>query len=69
MDSDAVTTREQTSSRNFAIITYLLPAPGAAGLGGCAGGDAMDVEVSDRLYIDFSVKGTEWTQTVVNSPT
>jgi hypothetical protein len=143
-DSDAVTTRGQTSSRNFSIVMYNLSAPnkitrfqtilpvpkvpsarstlfiwpglqhsggadparigngvlqpvltwgpscnpnayakgndyagwwisamyvnlsGAAGLGGCAGGDAMDVAVADRLYIDFAVKGTEWTQTVVN---
>jgi hypothetical protein len=145
MDSDAVTTRGQTSSRNFAVVQYLVRAPnkisrfqtilaapkvpaqrstlfiwpglqhnggsdpgrvgngvlqpvltwgpscnpkapregsnymgwwisamyvnistGAAGPGGCAGGDAMDVAVADRLYIDFAVKGTEWTQTVVN---
>lgn len=145
MDSDAVTTRGQTSSRNFSLVHYLLPAPNkiarfqtiltvpkvpaqrstlfiwpglqhsggsdpgrlgngvlqpvltwgpscnpnapgkgndymgwwisamyvnissfAAGPGGCAGGDAMDVDVGDRLYIDFAVDGKEWTQTVVN---
>jgi hypothetical protein len=145
MDSDAATTRGQTSSRNFAVLMYLLQAPnkisrfqtilsvpkvptqqstlfiwpglqhnggsdpgrigngvlqpvltwgpscnpkapgkgndymgwwisamyvnistGAAGLGGCAGGDAMDVAVSDRLYIDFALEGNEWTQTVVD---
>jgi hypothetical protein len=136
MDSDAVTTRGATSSRNFAIIYYLVQPPnkisrfqtilpatklptvrstlfiwpglqhrggsdparigngvlqpvltwgpscnpaaprkgadymgwwisamyvnittGAAGRGGCAGGEAMDVAVGDRLYIDFSVEG------------
>jgi hypothetical protein len=145
MDSDAATTRAQTSSRNFAIVQYLLKAPnkisrfqtilnvpkvptqkstlfiwpglqhtggsdparigngvlqpvltwgpscnpsaprkgsdymgwwisamyvnistGAAGPGGCAGGDAMDVSIADRLYIDIAVDGTEWTQTVLN---
>lgn len=148
MDSDAVTTRGQSSSRNFAIMQYLLPAPnkisrfqtilpvpkvpasrgtlfiwpglqhrggsdparigngvlqpvltwgpscnpqaprkgadymgwwisamyvnittGAAGPGGCAGGEAMDVAVADRLYIDFALEGTEWTQTVLNLTT
>lgn len=38
----------------------------AAGPGGCAGGDSMDVAVGDRLFIDFSVEGQEWTQTVTN---
>ena len=145
MDSDAVMTRGQTSSRNLSIIQYLLKAPnkiarfqtilsvpkvptqkstlfiwpglqhnggadparigngvlqpvltwgpscnpkaprkgsdymgwwisamyvnistGAAGPGGCAGGDAMDVAIGDRLYIDFASKGNEWTQNVVN---
>jgi hypothetical protein len=145
MDSDAVTTRGQTSSRNFSIVQYMLPAPnkiarfqtilpvpklptqrstlfiwpglqhnggsdpgrigngvlqpvltwgpscnpkapgkgndymgwwisamyvnissGAAGPGGCAGGNAMDVAVGERLYIDFAVKGTAWTQTITN---
>lgn len=45
---------------------YVNVSTGAAGPGGCAGGDPMDVEVGDRLYIDFSVEGTEWTQTVLN---
>jgi hypothetical protein len=145
MDSDAATTRGMTSSRNLAVVMYLLPAPnkiarfqtilpvpkvpaqrstlfiwpglqhsggsdpgrigngvlqpvltwgpscnpkaptrgtdytgwwisamyvnvssGAAGPGGCAGGDTMDVAVGDRLYIDFTSKGNDWTQTVVN---
>jgi hypothetical protein len=145
MDSDAVMTRGQTSSRNYAVIMFNLPAPnkvsrfqtilpapklptqrntlfiwpglqhsggsdpgrvgngvlqpvltwgpscspkaqgkgsdykgwwisamyvnistGAAGPGGCAGGDAMDVAVGDRLYIDFAVKDNDWTQTVLN---
>jgi hypothetical protein len=30
------------------------------------GGDKMDVEVGDRLYIDMSVSGTSWTQTITN---
>lgn len=145
MDSDAVMTRGQTNSRNYAVIMFNLPAPNkisrfqtiltvpkvpsakntlfiwpglqhsggadpgrigngvlqpvltwgpscnpkapgkgndykgwwisamyvnistsAAGPGGCAGGEAMDTQVGDRLYIDFANKGTEWTQTVVN---
>ena len=38
----------------------------AAGPSGCAGGEAMDVGIGDRLNIDFAVKGNEWTQTVTN---
>jgi hypothetical protein len=45
---------------------YVNVSSGAAGAGGCAGGMAMDVAVGDRLYIDFAVKGNEWTQTVVD---
>lgn len=45
---------------------YVNISSAAAGPGGCAGGDAMDVAVGDRMYIDFAVKGTEWTQTVTN---
>jgi hypothetical protein len=45
---------------------YVNVSSGAAGPGGCAGGEAIDVEVGDRLYIDFAVKGTEWTQTVLD---
>jgi hypothetical protein len=45
---------------------YVNISTGAAGPGGCAGGDAMDVGIGDRLYIDIAVKGTAWTQTVLN---
>lgn len=45
---------------------YVNITTGAAGPTGCAGGEAMHVGVGDRLYIDFTVEGTEWTQTVVN---
>jgi hypothetical protein len=45
---------------------YVNISSGAAGPGGCAGGEAMDVAVGDRMYIDFAVKGTEWTQKVTN---
>lgn len=45
---------------------YVNISSAAAGPGGCAGGDSMDVAVGDRLFIDFSVKGKDWTQTVTN---
>ncbi|HKP60944.1 MAG TPA: hypothetical protein VJV78_29645, partial [Polyangiales bacterium] len=45
---------------------YVNISTSAAGPGGCAGGDAMDVGVGERLYIDFAVKGMAWTQSVVN---
>src|SRR5262245_51338160 len=45
---------------------YVNVSTSAAGGSGCAGGEAMDVGVGDRLYIDFSVQGNEWTQTVLN---
>jgi hypothetical protein len=45
---------------------YVNVSTGAAGPGGCAGGEPIDVEVGDRLYIDFSNDGTEWTQDVVS---
>ena len=45
---------------------YVNISTAAAGPGGCAGGDSMDVAVGDKLFIDFSVKGKEWTQTVTN---
>lgn len=45
---------------------YVNISTSAAGPGGCAGGEAMDVAVGDRLSIDFASKGNEWTQTVLN---
>ncbi len=45
---------------------YVNISSGAAGPGGCAGSEAMDVGVGDRLYIEFIEEGTEWTQTVLN---
>jgi hypothetical protein len=33
---------------------------------GCAGGELMETPVGDRLFIDFTVKGSEWTQTITN---
>lgn len=45
---------------------YVNVSTGAAGPGGCAGGEAMDVAVGDRLYIDFAVQGNEWSQTVLD---
>jgi hypothetical protein len=38
----------------------------AAGPTGCAGGDYMLTEAGDLLEMEISVKGTEWTQTIVN---
>jgi len=45
---------------------YVNVSTSAAGPTGCAGGDSMDVAVGDRLVMDFSVKGNEWTQEVTN---
>lgn len=148
MDSDAVTTTGQTSSRNFALVQYLVAAPNkisrfqtilvvpkrptqssalfiwpglqhsggadpggvgngvlqstltwgpscnphapdkgndylgwwisamyvnlsstVAGPGGCQGGTAMDLTPGVRLHIDFTVMGSEWTQSILNLTT
>jgi hypothetical protein len=45
---------------------YVNISTAAAGPTGCAGGDAMDVDVGDRLVMDFSLEGDDWTQTVTN---
>jgi hypothetical protein len=45
---------------------YVNVSTSAAGPTGCAGGDAMDVAVGDRLVMDFTVEGNDWTQAVTN---
>jgi hypothetical protein len=45
---------------------YVNISTGAAGPGGCAGGDVMNTPIGDRLYIDMTVMGTSWTQTVTD---
>lgn len=45
---------------------YVNISTGAAGPTGCAGGDPLQPAVGDRLYIEFAVSGTAWTQTITN---
>ena len=45
---------------------YVNISTSAAGPTGCAGGDSMEVAVGDRLVMDFTVEGNDWTQAVTN---
>src|SRR5262249_29398707 len=36
---------------------------------GCKGGEVMNLEIGDKLLIDFSVKGTIWNQTITSMKT
>jgi hypothetical protein len=48
---------------------YVNVSTSAAGPTGCAGGDYMSTAVGDQLQIDMSVKGTAWTQTILDLQT
>ena len=48
---------------------YVNVSSSAAGPSGCAGGDYMDTQVGDPLFIDMSLKDSKWTQTIVNMRT
>ena len=48
---------------------YVNVTTGAAGAGGCAGGDYLATEVGDLLDIDMSVNGAVWTQTTTDRRT
>mgnify|MGYP003444700355 FL=1 len=48
---------------------YVNVSSNAAGPTGCAGGDYMDTQVGDQLFIDMSLKADKWTQTITNMRT
>jgi hypothetical protein len=48
---------------------YVNVSTAAAGPSGCAGGDFISTEVGDLLQMDISVKGTAWTQTILDLST
>jgi hypothetical protein len=48
---------------------YVNVSTAAAGPTGCAGGDFLSTEVGDSLQIDMSVKGTAWTQAILDLTT
>jgi hypothetical protein len=48
---------------------YVNVSTAAAGPTGCAGGDFISTEVGELLQIDMSVKGTAWTQTILDLST
>jgi len=48
---------------------YVNVSSSAAGPTGCLGGDYLVPDVADELFIDMSVKGTVWTQTITDNHT
>lgn len=60
--------RTASNSRyeNWMIAAMYVNLGGAAGPSGCASGEGLQAEVGARLFIDMSLNGTAWSQSITN---